>query len=350
MLKLIQNSINVFESVSSDTKCAEIHYFTSNFNIVCVMCQELYQEYHHFLKHFQDRHFYEFRRSLYNTHDKELTQKCVKQELHKELLTQTPVVEEAEEIFEDYSTYNELLYCKVEDGQERVMGNLSSNEHQLNVPDINSVVNDVEEEEKDNEVDWSHTFPPTHLKLNEKRSYKPRNQPNSCTYCGKTFRRRYQLDTHLNIHTGRKPHQCDVCGRQFRAITTLQRHLNTHEKRQTFTCQFCCKEFSHRAALVSHETRHTQERCIPCEDCSKMFYTQNQLDTHKRKLHNKSDDFSLPFACDMCAKRYRSASMLSTHKFKKHYKTARFSCEQCGKKFVEQCQLNNHMSIHFKKS
>lgn len=77
-----------------------------------------------------DRHLYEFRRNLHNKNDKELTQKCVKQELqeltfHKEMLTETTMIEEAEEVYDDYSTYNELLYCKVEDGQERVLGNVS---------------------------------------------------------------------------------------------------------------------------------------------------------------------------------------------------------------------------------
>ena len=200
------------------------------------------------------------------------------------------------------------------------------------------------------DIGWSHSYSIDDLKPPEKRNCKSRRKLNCCSYCGKIFRRRYQLDTHLNIHTGLKPHQCEICGRQFRAITTLQRHLNTHESRKVFTCQFCYKEFTHRAALVSHEIRHTQERNIPCDGCEKLFYTLNQLDTHKRKLHNKLDDFSLPFACDICPKRYRCASALSTHKLKKHYKMAKYLCEQCDKKFVDQRQLDKHLTIHFKKN
>lgn len=220
-------------------------------------------------------------------------------------------------------------------------------EYDTNTKDLGETTNDEEPiEDTQSEIDWSQSYAPKLLKSKQKRAYKPRNEPNRCNYCAKTFRRRYQLETHLNIHTGLKPHQCEVCGRQFRAINTLQRHLNTHGKQESFRCKYCAKEFAHRAAHISHETRHTQQRQVPCEDCDKLFYTLNQLDTHKRKMHNAVDDNTLPYACDLCCKRYRSASMLSTHKFKKHYKTARFFCVQCGKKFVGEDQLKDHMRIH----
>lgn len=101
---------------------------------------------------------------------------------------------------------------------------------------------------------------------------------------------------------------------------------------------------------MSHETRHTQERQVPCDECGKLFYTENQLDTHQRKMHHKIeqvDDEKLPYGCDLCYKKYRSGSMLSTHKFRKHYRTAKYNCEQCGKKFVKEEQLMDHNSrIH----
>lgn len=99
------------------------------------------------------------------------------------------------------------------------------------------------------DIDLSQSYSSTNLKLQKEKIYKPSSKLNCCRYCKKIFRRRHQLDTHLNIHTGRKPHQCEACGRQFRAITTLQSHLSTHDCRQTFTCKFCDKEFTHRAAL-----------------------------------------------------------------------------------------------------
>ncbi|XP_017869003.1 PREDICTED: zinc finger protein 254-like [Drosophila arizonae] len=191
---------------------------------------------------------------------------------------------------------------------------------------------------------------------------KRRNGPNSCAYCGRTFRRRYLLDTHLNIHTGSKPHQCDMCGKQFRAVSTLTRHLRTHEDRKELQCQHCEKLFTHRSALLSHELRHTQLRCWACNSCDKSFYTRNQMDTHKRKMHatgttHKGQDQAdnaelctslLPFTCELCGNSYRSASTLSTHKLKKHYRLAKYSCELCDKKFVDFKHLQQHQFIHVK--
>ncbi|EDV92347.1 zinc finger protein 41 [Drosophila grimshawi] len=188
---------------------------------------------------------------------------------------------------------------------------------------------------------------------------RPRNKSNTCTYCGRTFRRRYLLDTHLNIHTGRKPHQCEMCGKQFRAVSTLRRHQRTHEQREALQCQHCDKHFTHRSALLSHELRHTQVRRFACSSCDKCFYTPNQRDTHRRKLHSAqrfdadrdaitAHPLPLPFACELCGNSYRSASTLSTHKLKKHYRQAKHSCEQCGKKFVDADRLHQHQLIHVK--
>ncbi|XP_030378376.1 zinc finger and SCAN domain-containing protein 10-like [Scaptodrosophila lebanonensis] len=205
------------------------------------------------------------------------------------------------------------------------------------------------------DVNWEEPYAPQLLKHQQRRLYKTRNKPNVCTYCGRTFRRRYLLDSHLNIHTGARPHQCEMCGKQFRAVSTLTRHLRTHEQREAFQCQHCEKLFTHRSALLSHEMRHTQQRRWPCDSCSKSFYTQNQMDTHRRKLHAKpknattdyqADADRLPFTCDLCGNSYRSASMLSTHKLKKHYRLAKYKCEQCGQKFVDDDRLRTHQFIH----
>lgn len=224
-----------------------------------------------------------------------------------------------------------------------ISGNENTIETENNHTDSNYIKSNAIES-----IDWTKSYEPNLLKNIDKRPYKTRNIPNMCTYCGKTFRRRLQLDTHLNIHTGSKPHQCEICGRQFRAVTTLARHRNTHRNRTDFSCKFCAKSFSRRAAMLSHELRHTQERCVPCDECQKLFYTVNQMDTHKRKVHNKADVSSLPFQCSLCTNRYRSASMLSTHKFKKHYKTAKICCEQCDKKFIDEAHLEAHKTIHIR--
>ncbi|XP_062138838.1 zinc finger protein 98-like [Drosophila sulfurigaster albostrigata] len=293
MLKVVNNS----------TKCAEIYcnaLVPPTYNILCI-CGKYIDEYFSFCEHF------------YNEH----------------LLKQQDVGNQGD---------------KEEDEDQTLETEVCLEEPLLQLPSSSDCEDDTL---TDNQETSSRP---------ERRAYKERNKPNTCSYCGRIFQRRHLLDTHLNIHTGSKPHQCHKCGKQFRAITTLTRHLRTHEKRQEHQqCKHCDKQFTHRSALVSHEMRHTQVRRWACSICDKSFYTRNQMDTHQRKLHAKlaeetADNASghLPFSCELCGNSYRSASMLSTHKLKKHYRLAKYACEQCDRKFVDAERLQQHQLIHKK--
>ncbi|XP_021961414.1 zinc finger protein 799-like [Folsomia candida] len=45
-----------------------------------------------------------------------------------------------------------------------------------------------------------------------------------CTLCGKKFKRRDQLKSHVPIHTTEKPHKCATCGMSFRHLGNLKSH------------------------------------------------------------------------------------------------------------------------------
>uniref|UniRef100_A0A0K8U1G1 Zinc finger protein 90 n=1 Tax=Bactrocera latifrons TaxID=174628 RepID=A0A0K8U1G1_BACLA len=396
MLKIV-NAANNFGYNHSKSKCAEIHYQSSTFSILCIFCGLKTLAFSEFCEHFK-KHCEEFTDELSDT--EVLIINIENNSTTNSNCKHDPLKLEAADISNDsdvglniLGTSNQGTINKIENKNDE---SLSVNQLFRHKPvfvglqyDKNIVKNKIKEEvtgvytkstktnlvdcstykrtsghentsesESDQTdsnhteskakecIDWTKSYEPNLLKNSDKRPYKARNTPNMCTYCGKTFRRRLQLDTHLNIHTGSKPHQCEICGRQFRAVTTLARHRNTHQNRSDFCCKFCSKSFSRRAAMLSHELRHTQERRVPCDKCEKLFYTVNQMDTHKRKLHHMTDDASLPFQCNLCTNRYRSASMLSTHKLKKHYKTAKIFCEQCDKKFIDEAQLEVHKTIH----
>ncbi|XP_037935727.1 zinc finger protein 1 homolog [Teleopsis dalmanni] len=385
------------------SKCAEIHYQKSSFKILCILCDLSTLNYIEFLEHFREQHLTEFIKTFKNTNEPASKPNNNNDENNTKINPNDPLELEEQIVEKDSNNFLEteldsfleatleVNNCIKYDNNEVLNNDSEENEANSDLKLETTLISPVEQKSKINyntqcdllsfdddclqmisahnedsldnvasidssklaecneDIDWNKPYAPTLLKNHEKRPYKPRNKPNVCMYCGRTFRRRYQLDTHLNIHTGKKPHQCDICGRLFRAVTTLTRHLNTHEQRNKFSCQFCRKVFTHKAAHLSHELRHTQQRSIPCDECEKIFYTTNQMDTHKRKVHNKVDDDDLPFACDLCKNRYRSASMLSTHKLKKHYKTAKFICEQCDKKFINEQLLENHKLIHIAK-
>nr|XP_023990513.1 oocyte zinc finger protein XlCOF20-like [Salvelinus alpinus] len=58
----------------------------------------------------------------------------------------------------------------------------------------------------------------------------------SCTFCGKSFQRFWQLKVHLRSHTGEKPYTCEQCGRSFTKQCNLIRHAVVHSGEKPFEC------------------------------------------------------------------------------------------------------------------
>lgn len=51
-----------------------------------------------------------------------------------------------------------------------------------------------------------------------------------CSFCSKTFRKRYNWKVHTWIHTGEKPYKCRTCRKPFRLSHHLQKHCSTMHK------------------------------------------------------------------------------------------------------------------------
>lgn len=49
-----------------------------------------------------------------------------------------------------------------------------------------------------------------------------------CSVCGKEFGRKYNMETHMKIHTGERPFQCEVCKKRFIQKGTLKTHMLVH--------------------------------------------------------------------------------------------------------------------------
>ncbi|XP_068102146.1 zinc finger protein 142 [Hyperolius riggenbachi] len=77
-----------------------------------------------------------------------------------------------------------------------------------------------------------------------------------CEQCGKAFKTRFLLKTHLKKHSEDKPYVCNVCQRGFRWPAGLRHHYLTHTNQQPFFCQHCPYRAKQKFQVVKHLQRH----------------------------------------------------------------------------------------------
>ncbi|KAI9319534.1 hypothetical protein DFJ73DRAFT_967344 [Zopfochytrium polystomum] len=76
-----------------------------------------------------------------------------------------------------------------------------------------------------------------------------------CSYpaCGKTFSRKFNLQSHEKVHSDAKPFRCPVCSIHFRRKHDLQRHMRSlHSENRPWVCPYCHIGFSRSDALRRH--------------------------------------------------------------------------------------------------
>ena len=62
----------------------------------------------------------------------------------------------------------------------------------------------------------------------------------TCPQCNQTFRRLFNMKTHINrVHNKVKPYKCDKCDKSFATNSDLKQHLNTHGEGKLFKCDLC---------------------------------------------------------------------------------------------------------------
>jgi hypothetical protein len=72
--------------------------------------------------------------------------------------------------------------------------------------------------------------------------------------CGKLFRRRYNVRSHIQTHLSDRPYACETCGACFVRPHDRRRHEKCHEEVRPYTCP-CGKSFTRQDALHRHRIR-----------------------------------------------------------------------------------------------
>ncbi|VDN20811.1 unnamed protein product [Gongylonema pulchrum] len=159
----------------------------------------------------------------------------------------------------------------------------------------------------------------------------------ACRFCPKLFDERSQLNIHYkHTHRDKPQYECDDCHVVFAVKRELSTHMRIHSGEQPHTCTQCGKEFGTRQLLKKHWMWHTGERSHVCPHCAKAFFQKGHLTQHLM-IHAGGR----PHQCPLCQKTFIFKFDLNRH-MKIHAERG-FSCDKCGRSFIKQMQLDEHI-------
>merc|ERR1719312_1738959 len=204
-----------------------------------------------------------------------------------------------------------------------------------------------------------------------------------CEQCGKEFKERGQLNSHIKTHMKFKCQLCKSGGYssifyvKFQTQEELDEHLRNHEdidKSNQKECEECGRLFLNEKEYSDHQLRGTSkestELVCPYKDCERTFRFTCGLNKHKRhdhghdkhickepgcgktftqwsglRKHQRSHSGLKPYNCDECNMSFAHKDKLKDHKMR-HAGIKSFICETCSKGFFTRDKLKRHIRTH----
>ncbi|XP_078408805.1 zinc finger protein 142 isoform X1 [Cetorhinus maximus] len=130
-----------------------------------------------------------------------------------------------------------------------------------------------------------------------------------CPECGYKCKWINQLKYHMTKHTGAKPYQCDECEYCTNRADALRTHKETrHKETRSFICEQCGKGFKTRFLLKTHLKKHSEAKPYVCSVCCRGFRWQAGLRHHYLTHTNEH-----PFFCRHCSYKAKQKFQVVKH-------------------------------------
>lgn len=107
----------------------------------------------------------------------------------------------------------------------------------------------------------------------------------ACLVCQKISRSKYMLMEHFRIHTGEKPLKCELCAEKFRYRSQLSMHRR--RCRTMVQCDKCEKKFTTKVKFNKHVQNHHKKWAHFCKLCGKGFLMEGRLQNHMKRHDQK---------------------------------------------------------------
>ncbi|CAG5130426.1 unnamed protein product [Candidula unifasciata] len=136
-----------------------------------------------------------------------------------------------------------------------------------------------------------------------------------CTHCGKVLYSKTGLIAHIKqFHADTiKLYPCPKCGKTFRQKGNMKTHLISHTKDRAYKCDSCTKAFKYPDQLNRHRLEHTLSQKYSCELCDKQFVRTYELRNHMRNYHS-----GYVYVCGVCHECCAHRHTIIRHYKRKH--------------------------------
>ncbi|KAJ2942184.1 hypothetical protein O0L34_g15724 [Tuta absoluta] len=97
----------------------------------------------------------------------------------------------------------------------------------------------------------------------------------------------YLRDHQLRKHFDERPFSCDHCGKKFKTKTCVMTHINRVHSDRRYACPLplCNKAFRQSHHLTCHLRSHSNEKAFSCRTCQKQFKHPESVREHERTVH-----------------------------------------------------------------
>jgi uncharacterized Zn-finger protein len=135
----------------------------------------------------------------------------------------------------------------------------------------------------------------------------------TCDHCHKSFRKKYNLNRHVQTHTNDIKYKCVSCNQYFLTEEKREAHMSKNHYDQDTLCDICGSLFGRKNDLKVHLKKHTEDpsnNMCPFEGCRRSFsrYAQYQdhLNAHTGVKPYKCSNCVATFSCRYRKRRHET--------------------------------------------